>query len=190
MADAVDVWTEFDANGYHPFTTTDTRMLLYLARRKVYPSPSHLVAVQKTASIICHQLNKQSIEGLDPSVINMLLELCTENTHHQHGVSIIDVESLMNSIPPSVMDERSIGLLIQHFGTPRNLNLAAAQRAFDMRLMVQKRSGSTNTNSKSNGKAATSKENSIIWNVFLAVLLTAERQRHNVPLTQKLVTGD
>ena len=184
LAEAVDLWTDFEADGYHPFTKTDARMLLYLARRKVYPSPSHLVAVQKTASLICHQLDQRSTEGFDPSVINMLLELCNENTYNDRP--IVNVESVMDSISPSLMDERSIGLLIQHFGTAGNMNLAAAQRAFDMRLLVQKRSSSAGTVTDT----AVSRENPIIWNLFLAVLLTAERQRHDVPLTQKLLTGD
>ena len=185
LAEAVELWVDFEANGYHPFTKTDARMLLYLARRKVYPNPSHLVAVQKTASIICHQLDKRSIEGFDPSVINMFLELiCNEIPHH--GMPILNVESVMNSIPPSVMDERSIGLLIQHFGSAGNLNVAAAQRAFDMRLLVQKRDSRTDTGADTAG----SRENPIIWNLFLAVLLAAQRQRHNVPLTQQLLTGD
>ena len=165
QADAV---AAFVASSEAAPTAADARMLLHLARRRYSGSAAaHAAAVAESAALV-YRLH--ATPAWDAGICNMLVELVGEhgwvNTADADGYAV-SAEQILDSVPPSRMDEKTVALLIRLFG--QRGNARAACKAFELRRDVAPVPALRNGRSRG--------ENSIVWNTYLSTLLGLRLRR-------------
>jgi len=155
-------------------TAADARMLLHLARRRYSgAATAHTAAVAESAALV---LNLHSTAAWDAGLCYMLIELVGEMGWvnagdaggRGRGRDAVSAEQILESVPPSRMDEKAVSLLIRLFG--QRGNVVAASRAFARRREVAR------VPVPAPGRRVGG-ENPVVWNTYLSTLLDLRRRR-------------